>query len=114
MDSLKSDSKTLLNHFFRSLGFSKAAFTKPPLGKSAELFKDWLEYHYHGEMAYLERRASERLNPSKLLPALKSILVLSYPYDPSPQSPRQKGEALVSRYAWGQDYHDLLKEKLIY
>lgn len=63
-------------------------------------------------MSYLARRLEERLQPARLLPDLKSMIVLGHPYDSGLSNTHHPTEGHISRYAWGQDYHDVIREKL--
>lgn len=93
-------------------GFTLVRFTEPPLGEAARRFQEWLARGFAGEMNYLSRRQSERLDPSRLLPELRSILVLGYPYDTGLENTEKAEEGNISRYAWGKDYHQVLAGKL--
>jgi epoxyqueuosine reductase len=75
----------------------------PKLARLAE----WINSGQAGEMAYLVRSADERLDPSKVLPGVRSIVSVGVVYntDGPPAT-------AVSRYAWGRDYHDVLRERL--
>ncbi len=95
------------------LGFCLVHFTQAPLAsKTTEFFKDWLQKQYHGEMKYLENRCNERIDPKQLLASLKSVIMVAYPYDNGLENSSQKNQANISRYAWGADYHEVLREKL--
>jgi len=78
-----------------------------------ELFQTWLEKGLHGEMRYMERQATKRRNPRLVLSNAKSLLVLAMNYhteDFLDDTPPLKGK--ISRYAWGDDYHGLIKSRL--
>ncbi|MFO1463574.1 MAG: tRNA epoxyqueuosine(34) reductase QueG [bacterium] len=94
------------------LGFTALRFAAPPLGEARQRFSAWLERGFQGEMAYLARRREERLEPSRLLQDLRSVLVLGHPYDCGLPNTERPAEANLSRYAWGEDYHEVLGEKL--
>ncbi len=83
----------------------------PPHG---EAFADWLARGRHGEMAYLPRTAEQRLHPERHLPWAKSIVCVGLNYN-TPH--RRTGDAAeirgwISRYAWGEDYHDVMGARL--
>lgn len=75
--------------------------------------QQWLEKGYHGSMAYMENHFEKRMNPSLLLEGAESVICLAFNYFPDNQSiERQTGAALkVAKYAWGEDYHHVIKEK---
>ena len=100
--------------FARSLGFDRAGIApgRPPTRYGA--FTRWLAAGYHGEMAYLVRRADERGDPAALLPAAASLFMLAANYHaaaPPPEwnSPRH---GRIARYAWSADYHKVIKSRL--
>ncbi len=96
----------------------------------------WLEKGYAGEMLYLHNNVEKRLDPRKVMPSAKSIICLgiSYYYGESllsarkigdtipiqntelghvPNFPARNDQGLIARYAWGKDYHKVLKKKLL-
>jgi epoxyqueuosine reductase len=94
------------------LGFSKIGFAKiEPIEREAHYFKEWLIQNHHGTMSWLEKSYSKRINPSTLLPEAKSVIVcaLNY-YHSQPDAHSSSGK--ISRYAWGDDYHVVIKDKL--
>jgi len=93
-------------------GFSVVRFTQPPLEKEGRLFQTWLKRGFAGEMDYLNRRAEERLEPQRLLNRLKTLIVLAHPYDTRLENTQDPQRGNISRYAWGEDYHEVLGEKL--
>ena len=95
-----------------NLGFDLVRFAKPPLGEAGERFAEWLRRGYQGSMSYLERRSAERRSPEKLLPDFRSAIVLAHGYDSGMANSADPGKANISRYAWGQDYHEVLAAKL--
>ncbi len=86
-----------------------------PLPGFARL-RRWLDAGMHGEMAYMARSATLRGDPRLLLPGCRSVVVVAMSYHsslPLSTADRQPGTAWVSRYAWGRDYHKLLKKRLL-
>jgi epoxyqueuosine reductase len=68
---------------------------------------------FAGEMGYMSRNVEKRLEPSRVLPDVRSIIVLGMNYYTSPAGPEASpGRGWISRYAWGQDYHTVLGDKL--
>jgi epoxyqueuosine reductase len=72
------------------------------------LYKTWLEKYKGPQMNYLSRRIDERLDPQKYFSEAKSIIAFALYYYPG----SAEGDLKVSNYAWGKDYHDVLKDKL--
>jgi epoxyqueuosine reductase len=99
----------------RSLGFDLVGVAAPIPPPNSEKLDDWLDAGYAGEMAYLARRSAERKNPQRVMPEVRSILVLGKHYrsaEPLEQYWHDPSRGRISRYAWGGDYHDLLLPRL--
>src|SRR5436190_23734770 len=92
-------------------GFDLAGITPALPLPEAEFYQQWAGAGYAGEMRYLtDRRAEVRNDPRRLLPSAKSIVCVGKLYDgPPPEAPEM---AAISRYAWGKDYHDVLRADL--
>jgi epoxyqueuosine reductase len=73
---------------------------------------EWLAAGYAGEMTYLETRREAYSHPRHVLDGVQSILVLAMNYRTREPAPAQAGQGRVSRYAWGGDYHELIRERL--
>src|SRR5699024_5182589 len=72
--------------------------------------REWLNRGYHGEMSYMENYFEKRIDPRKLVEGTKSVVVLAYNYH-NPKSEKY-GSYKISQYAYGKDYHFVLKEKM--
>lgn len=95
-----------------SLGFSFCGISKAEfLGEEAPLLETWLKRGYAGEMKYLENHFDKRLDPTLLVPGAKSVVSLLYNYFPPQELPSENGYK-IARYAYGQDYHDVIRGKL--
>jgi len=91
---------------FISCGISRAEF----LESEAPRFESWLNNGYNGKMAYMENHFDKRLDPSKLVPGAKSVISLLVNYYPKEQQEVERPK--ISKYAYGFDYHDVIKTKL--
>lgn len=92
---------------FLSCGISKVDY----LEREAPYLENWLKKGYHGQLSYMENHFDKRLDPRLLVEGAKSIISLSYNYYTSnkqtdPSAPK------ISKYAYGVDYHFIIKEKL--
>ncbi len=100
----------------RALGFDLVGVAPPGPTLESLFYPQWLERGYQGEMRYLEgRRGAMRADARNLLPAARSVVCVGTVYNaPSPYSSESDDpdRGWVSRYAWGDDYHDVLKPKL--
>jgi len=101
---IKSTAKKL---GFDYCGISKAEFLK----REASRLKRWLASNHHGRMAYMADHYEKRLDPSKLVEGAKSVISLLYNYFPESELPVEDNFKLA-RYAYGKDYHYVLKTKL--
>lgn len=91
---------------FDFCGISKAEF----LEKEAPRLESWLNKNMHGEMSYMAGHFDKRLDPRLLVPGALSVVSLLYNYYPSD---KQRSDAPgISKYAYGDDYHEVIKNKL--
>jgi epoxyqueuosine reductase len=93
---------------FDFCGISKADF----LEKQAPRLEDWLNRNYHGEMAWMANHFDKRLDPTKLVPGAKSVISVMLNYYPSKRLPEGGEDYKISKYAYGTDYHFVVKDKL--
>ena len=92
-----------------ALGFDLVGIA--PLGPFPEsgFYSTWLESGYAGDMQYLERQKQAKLRPESVLPGAKSVVVCAMNYNTSrPLTQWNRLRTWVSRYAWGEDYHEIL------
>jgi len=91
---------------FEFCGISKAEF----LEEEAPRLEKWLNNEMHGKMEYMENHFDKRLDPRLLVEGARSVVSLLYNYYPeqtqNPEAPK------ISKYAYGNDYHEVIKEKL--
>ena len=91
---------------FLSCGISKAGF----LEEEAPRLENWLNNQMNGQMSYMENHFDKRLNPTLLVDDAKSVISLLLNYYPS--EIQNQDSYKISKYAYGQDYHHVIKEKL--
>ena len=92
---------------FSSIGFAQAEH----MDEEARRLEEWLHRDYHGKMGYMANHFDKRVDPTKLVPGAKTVVSLLYNYFPAeeqtdPDAPK------IARYAYGKDYHYILKPKL--
>jgi epoxyqueuosine reductase len=92
---------------FSFCGISKAEFLKD----EAPRLEDWLKRGYQGKMSYLENHFDKRLDPTLLVPGARSVISLVYNYFPS-KDLAVNDQLKIAKYAYGEDYHRVVKEKL--
>jgi len=93
-------------HGFDFCGIARTVF----LDDDARRLEQWLHKGMHGSMQYMERYFELRVDPTKLVPGAKSVITLLLNYYPSEQ--QREGVPRVSKYAYGRDYHDVIRDKL--
>ncbi len=95
----------------RSLGFDYCGIAKAEkLNEDAKRLESWLNKGFNGSMGYMENYFDLRIDPSKLVPGAKSVITLLLNYFPSEQ--QDESSPQISKYAYGRDYHEVIKEKL--
>ena len=91
---------------FNKIGFAQAGF----LSEEVHRLENWLKRGYHGKMSYMENHFDKRLDPRQLVPGAKSVISLSYNYFPGQKQPENTYK--IAKYAYGKDYHYVIKDKL--
>lgn len=89
-------------------GISKADF----LEEEAKKLEDWLKKRHHGQMAYMENHFDKRLDPRLLVDGAKSVISLLLNYFPKDYIGQNNDSLKISKYAYGEDYHFVIKKKL--
>ena len=103
--------KSLKNEAQR-LGFTLSGVCPAVATPGAERFQEWLAAGYAGQMHYLADRAEAYASPAGVLEGAKSVMMLSVNYRTVEPVECETGQGRVSRYAWGTDYHDVIRERL--
>ena len=102
----------LIRNEAQRLGFGHVGFAKAEhMDEEARHLEQWLNQGMHGKMAYMANHFDKRVDPRKLVEGAKTVISLTYNYYPKqeqqdPQAPK------IARYAYGKDYHFVVKEKL--
>jgi len=92
---------------FMLCGISRAEFMED----EAQHLEQWLSKGMHGEMSYMENHFDKRVDPTKLVPGSKSVISLAYNYFTN-ESQADPVAPQISMYAFGRDYHKVIKKKL--
>ena len=101
----------LIKQFTQQLGFDYCGITKAvKLDADARRLESWLNKGFNGTMQYMENHFDLRIDPSKLVPGAKSVITLLLNYFPSQQQATNTPK--ISKYAYGQDYHEVIRSKL--
>ncbi|MFI5252286.1 MAG: tRNA epoxyqueuosine(34) reductase QueG [Bacteroidota bacterium] len=97
----------------KSLGFQQVGIAKSEkLNEEAEHLQEWLERGYQGTMRWMEKSIEKRIDPSFVVPDAKSVVSVAMNYYSDVAHVQAEGFGKISRYAWGDDYHAILEERL--
>ena len=97
------------------LGFALVGITPAEQSQTLQRYRDWLENGYAGEMDYLKKHLPLKEDPRRLLAEAKSVISLAmnyYTLDAPEHLAQDPGRGQISRYAWGDDYHEVIRERL--
>ena len=104
--------KARLVSFAKEIGFDSCRIAACNTPAHANDFREWLRESAHGEMNYMQRGEEKRCDPQKVLPGALSIVVLALNYFQGKTPHRGVATGRIARYAWGDDYHDVIGAKL--
>src|SRR5262245_27223398 len=97
----------------RRLGFDKVGIAPATaLTEESARLREWLARGFHGQMSYMARDPRQRADPRLLLPSAKSVVAVALNYFRPEKHVDDPDGGKISRYAWGDDYHDVLRDKL--
>ncbi len=99
--------KIMKEEGFLDCGIARAA----PLRKEAASLRQWLEKAYHGEMTYMENHFGKRADPTRLVEGSRSVITVLHNYYPQKRQGKES-RYRISTYAYGKDYHAVIREKL--
>ncbi|MCP4295598.1 MAG: tRNA epoxyqueuosine(34) reductase QueG [Proteobacteria bacterium] len=95
----------------KSLGFPLVGFLKREDTQLGNWVEGWIDKGFHGEMEWIERNREIRRDPCSIIEVGRSLITMAIPYNtPAPED--WKDEHLISNYAWGEDYHKVIKKRL--
>ena len=98
------------------LGFELVGVTPAAHSETIARYREWIENGYAGKMHYLEKHLSLKTDVRQLLAEARSVISLAmnyYTLDPPEALAQDPGRGQISRYAWGDDYHELIRERLL-
>lgn len=102
--------------YANELGFELVGITPAAHSETIARYREWIENGYAGKMHYLEKHLSLKTDVRQLLAEAKSVISLAmnyYTLDPPKALVQDPGRGQISRYAWGDDYHELIRERLL-
>ena len=110
MNSLQTNT-TFIKKIAARLGFDYCGIARSQrLDDDAARLEQWLQKGMHGSMQYMEKHFELRVDPGKLVPGAKSVITLLKNYYPSQE--QQPDAPKISKYAFGKDYHEVIREQL--
>lgn len=100
-----------VRQFAKGLGFSYCGIARArKLEADARRLEQWLKKGYQGGMSYMENHFELRTDPTKLVPGARSVITLLLNY--YPEKEQEQKETKVAKYAYGKDYHEVIRAKL--
>src|SRR5262245_34300027 len=107
--------KARLASFAKEIGFDSCRVAACNTPAHANDFREWLRDGAHGEMNYMQRGEEKRCEPERILPEVRSIVLLALNYfqgDATHTAVATGTAGRIARYAWGDDYHDIIEARL--
>ncbi len=109
----KSVTSLLIKERARAEGFDKIGIVSATsLDEEGRRLREWLARGYHGEMLWMARDVEKRISPIEIFPQARSVVVVALNYYTPHKHLNNSATGKVSRYAWGDDYHDVVNAKL--
>ncbi|MDP6790041.1 MAG: tRNA epoxyqueuosine(34) reductase QueG [Candidatus Marinimicrobia bacterium] len=110
---MESDLSVQIKEHAKSLGFQKTGIAPAePIPKQADDLNNWLSLGRHATMQWMENRKEERADIHSYFPEAKSVVSVAMVYHSGHEQSDSSSNFKLSNYAWGDDYHDVLKSKL--
>ncbi|MEZ5195925.1 MAG: tRNA epoxyqueuosine(34) reductase QueG [Bacteroidales bacterium] len=111
-DSKKNHLSNFIKNQAQELGFFACGISEAKLLKAdSERLRNWLDKGFHAEMSYMENHFDKRTDPRELVENARSVISVLYNYFPQKRLD-EKDNYKISKYAYGTDYHHILKQKL--
>ena len=108
MDDLTGKIKQMANE----LGFDKVRITSAQQPEKSKFLDSWLNNKYHGTMEWMQTRKIKRSNIEEFYPGANSVICVAQNYFTESSFSENSDKARISRYAWGRDYHKIMKKNL--
>src|SRR5262245_18648430 len=115
IETRPEEHRARIGQLARALGLARFGVARIERWPELARVREWLARGYAGEMHWIEKRIDDREDLTRTLRGAKSVLVAAFPYDtgePDSRAVRAPGHGWVSRYAWGDDYHQVVLARL--
>jgi epoxyqueuosine reductase len=112
LTSAASDMKEVIREQARIVGFDRVGFAPAKLPSEAPRLAEWLVRSYHGDMRWMEKDPPRRTDGERSFAGTGTLLCCGLNYYQGPPGPSSPVKGVISTYAQGDDYHDVLREKL--
>lgn len=112
MELTSEQIKSSIKFIAKSLGFSDCKIAKVKPATHGIRYIEWVEAGCAGDMGWMEKNLDRRLNPAEVLDGAKSMVCLALNYYPGEHATEDGIDYKIARYAWNEDYHDIIEEKL--
>jgi len=105
-----------IKQWAEELGFLACGITsaRPISPEDQEKLNQWLDAGFHGEMHYMENHREKRIHPTELVEGAQSVICLAYNYFPNSPNQTVENSPKIAKYAWGEDYHRVVKDKVFH
>ncbi len=112
MEYTSEQIKSSIKLIAKSLGFSDCRIAQVKPATHSQRYLEWLDAGCAGDMTWMEKNTNRRINPAELLVDAKSMVCLALNYYPGDHQHNNPNDYKIARYAWNEDYHDIIEEKL--
>lgn len=109
---MAEDLKSQIQQQARLLGFADCRIAKAAPAAHKDLFEQWVAEEKYGDMTWMAKNLDRRTDPRLIVPGAKSLIVLATSYWQGSARPERDDGYRIARYAWNDDYHDLIEKRL--
>ncbi|MCP4251111.1 MAG: tRNA epoxyqueuosine(34) reductase QueG [bacterium] len=108
-----ADKRAVIGQIAAEVGFDRLGVARAGTVPRADYLRDWVAHGRGGRMDYLARNLDVRTDPRRLLDDARSVIVVALNYEqPTPSRPDDQPRGQVAKYAWGDDYHQVVRDRL--
>jgi len=108
----KTELTESIKQIILNVGFDKVGISSTESPPKSKFLEEWLGNNFQGDMKWMENYKDKRLDVQKLFPGAKSVISVAHNYYSPEKHSGDRKHGKISRYAWGEDYHSIIKKKL--